>query len=65
MTDKQSNYKKINGNGNGRKTYGLEGLHLEGGLGDKTDSGMRITEIQDLQLQIIALTSHNNLKVGR
>lgn len=59
MTDNQSNPKKINGNGNGRKTNGLEGLHLEGGLGEQTDSGLRITEIQDLQLQIIALTSHN------
>lgn len=63
MVDK-SNPKKINGNGNGRKTYGLEGLHLEGSLGKQTDSGLRITEIQDLQLQIIALTSHNNF-VGR
>ena len=64
MVDKQSNPKKVNGNGNGRKAHGLEDLHLEGGLGKQTNSGLGITEIQDLQLQIIALTSHNNF-VGR
>ena len=60
MNDKKSNPKKIGGNGNGRKTYGTEVFHLESYLSEQIDSGMKITEIQELQLQIIALTSHNN-----
>lgn len=59
MIDKESGSKKVGGNGNGRKAYGIEGFHLEDGLSEQIDSGLKITKIQALQLQVIALTSHN------
>jgi hypothetical protein len=60
MTDQKSNPKKFNENGNGRKNHDLEGMYSEGNLSEKIVSDLKITKIQDLQLQIIALTSHNN-----
>jgi hypothetical protein len=60
MVDKRLNPKKFGGNGNGRNPYGLEEFQLEGDLSEQVESGLKISKIQELQLKIIALTSHNN-----
>ena len=60
MTDQKSHPKKIGGNGKKPYDYDREGIHLGDVLSEQINSGLKITKIQALQLQIIALTSHNN-----